>query len=265
LRIEEEKEEHSLVQGPAEQVPWTLQQTFLVILVTFIVRILFSLALSLGGSTQITSSLPPSVDATNAAVTFVLTALLQSIFLIGPLYFASRPFRMQNDRARAALDVLGFRRFALWRSLSLIAVLFLGILLINYLYQYLITTFHLNLITNDQTYYLLGKHAPITVYTILFLSVFIAPICEEIFFRSFIFMGLLKGMPLGVSIVFSALIFAVAHGDLGSFAVLFFIGLALAFLRWQTRSIWPGILLHLLNNGLASLAILLPMLGVISR
>ena len=188
-----EKEEHSLSQELVDQVPWTLQQTFLVILLTFIVRILFSLALSGAGSAQITSSLPPSVDTANAVVTFILTAMLQSIFLVGPLYFASRPFRILNDRTRAALEVLGFRRFALWRSLSLIAVLFLGILLINYIYQYLITTFHLNLVTNDQTYYLLGKHAPITVYTILFLSVFIAPICEEIFFRSFIFMGLLKG------------------------------------------------------------------------
>jgi membrane protease YdiL (CAAX protease family) len=141
----------------------------------------------------------------------------------------------------------------------------MGVLLINYLYQYMITTFHLKLVTNDQVYFDMSKHAPITIYTVLFISVFMAPICEELFFRSFVFMGLLKGMPVGGAIVFSALIFAVAHGDVGSFLVLFFIGLALAFLRWRTRSIWPGILLHLLNNFVASLTIILPMLGLMSR
>src|SRR2546427_7906163 len=39
------------------------------------------------------------------------------------------------------------------------------------------------------------------------------------------------------------------------FAVLFIIGLALAFLRWRTKSLWPSIFLHFLNNGLGALLI----------
>jgi membrane protease YdiL (CAAX protease family) len=65
--------------------------------------------------------------------------------------------------------------------------------------------------------------------------------------------------------VLSALIFAVAHADPGSFAVLFFIGLALAFVRWRTGSVWPGMLLHLLNNGIAALLIVLTMWGVMHQ
>ncbi|HEY4386405.1 MAG TPA: CPBP family intramembrane glutamic endopeptidase [Ktedonobacteraceae bacterium] len=259
------KLERPTLQTSVEEVPWTLQQTFLVILITFILRIIFSLALSGGSNPQTIPTLSPSMDAANALVTFILTILLQSIFLIGPLYFASRPFRESTHRAKETLRVLGFRRFAVWPSLAWVVGLFIGILLINYIYQSLITIFHLNLVTNDQTYYEMSKHAPITVYTVLFISIFIAPVCEEIFFRSFMFMGLVKGMPREIAIVLSALIFAVAHGDVGSFIVLFFIGLALAFLRWRTQSIWPGILLHLLNNTLASLTIILPMLGLMSR
>jgi len=91
--------------------------------------------------------------------------------------------------------------------------------------------------------------------------VFVAPICEEVFFRGFVFAGLLRGMAPVWAIVFSSLIFAVAHFDVGSFVVLFIIGLALAFLRWRTKSIWPGILLHMLNNGIAALGIIVVMLG----
>jgi len=260
-----EKLEKQTLYQEEEEVPWTIQQTFLVILITMIVRVLLSLLLSGGNSSQPLPTLSPMVDAANALITFILTSVVQSVFLVGPLYFASRPFGAIRRHLRMTLNILGFRRFKIWSSLAWVVISFVGVLLINYLYQYLITTFHLKLMTNDQVYFEMSKHAPITIYTVLFISVFMAPICEELFFRSFVFMGLLKGMPLGVAIVFSALIFAVAHGDVGSFFVLFFIGLALAFLRWRTRSIWPGILLHLLNNFVASLTIILPMLGLISR
>jgi membrane protease YdiL (CAAX protease family) len=70
-------------------------------------------------------------------------------------------------------------------------------------------------------------------------------------------------MRVGWAIVISSLLFAVTHADPGSFLVLFLIGLALAFLRWHTNSIWPGIVLHTFNNSLAALVIILSMNGAI--
>src|SRR5258708_21288540 len=102
-----------------------------------------------------------------------------------------------------------------------------------------ITALHLHVRTNDQVILENSRIAPITTYATLLVSVLIAPFCEEVFFRSFVFCGLLRGMSLVWSIIFSALIFGVAHADPASFAVLFFIGIALAYLRWRTHSIWP--------------------------
>ncbi len=136
-----------------------------------------------------------------------------------------------------------------------------AILAADYLYGYVIQTFHLPLQTNDQVLLAFSKYAPLTTYATLIVAVFVAPICEEVFFRGFVFAGLLRGMALVWAIVFSSLIFAVAHFDVGSFVVLFIIGLALSFLRWRTKSIWPGILLHMLNNGIAALGIIVVMLG----
>jgi len=82
-----------------------------------------------------------------------------------------------------------------------------------------------------------------------------------VFFRGFVFPGLRRAMPVGWAIVLSSLLFAVAHADPGSFAVLFIIGLALAFLRWRTGSIWPGMILHMLNNGIGAVSIILVMQG----
>ena len=138
-----------------------------------------------------------------------------------------------------------------------------AILAVENLYQYIITVLHLPLQTNDQILLARSKEAPLTIYATLLGAVLIAPICEETFFRGFVFPGLCRGMPLGWAIVISSLLFAVTHADPGSFLVLFVIGLALAFLRWRTNSIWPGIFLHTINNSLAALVIILTMNGVI--
>jgi membrane protease YdiL (CAAX protease family) len=141
--------------------------------------------------------------------------------------------------------------------------LFVAILVLNVLYQYIISYFHLNLQTNDQVILQQSRTAPLTTYATLLISVLVAPLCEEIFFRGFVFAGFLRALSVGWATLLSALIFAVAHADPGSFVVLFFIGVALAFLRWHTASLWPSIILHTLNNGIGALLIVLVMMGII--
>jgi len=252
------------VEQKYSEAPWTIQQTFTGILFTLVPWIAFALGLSLlNPKPTHVGALPPQVDLTNAIIVFIFSVLIEGAFLIAPFYFASRAFRSTAHRARSAFEVLGFRGFTVGRTLFWIVLLFFVILITNALYQAIISALHLPLQTNDQVILQQAKNEPLTTYATLIASVFVAPFCEEIFFRGFVFPGLLRGMSLGWAIVLSSLIFAVAHADPGSFAVLFIIGLALAFLRWHTRSIWPGMLLHLLNNGIGVLLIVLSMQGVI--
>ena len=182
----------------------------------------------------------------------------------GERVFNIQSSKNSSSRAKSSTikELLGFRGFNVLRALPWIILLFLSFLLVNALYQLLITTFHLHLQTNDQRLLEQGRVAPLTTYVTLFAAVVIAPFCEEVFFRSFVFMGLRNDMTLVWSIVLSALIFGVAHGDPGSFPVLFYIGLALAFVRWYTRSIWPGFILHAMNNGLSAILLILALHGI---
>lgn len=251
----------------SESVPWTLQQTFVGILLTLVPWVALALGLSASSTpTSLSAPLTPSIDLTNAAVNFVFSTLIEAAFLIAPFYFASRAYRdypRPQPRRKLLLNALGFRRFPIANTLFFIILFFLAIYAVNGIYQYLITALHLSLQTNDQFILQRSKDAPFSTYATLIASVLVAPLCEELFFRSFVFMGLLRAMPLAGAILLSALIFAVAHADIGSFAVLFIIGIALAFLRWRTRSVWPGILLHLLNNGVGAVLIVLTMQGII--
>lgn len=245
-----------------DTAPWTIRQTFLGILFTLVPWIVLALGLStINARAPRAKPLPPQLDLSNAIIVFIFSALIEGAFLIAPFYFARRTARAAIPPESAG-HALGLRKFAVWRALLWVVLLFAAVVVINVLYQDLIVNFHLPIQTNDQLILEQAKNEPLTVYATLLASVLVAPFCEEIFFRGFVFMGLLRGMSLVWAVIFSALIFAVAHADPGSFLVLFCIGLVLAFLRWRTRSLWPGIMLHLLNNGIGALYIVLAMHGI---
>lgn len=256
-----------MIEQKFDEAPWTIQQTFLGILLTLVPWVILALGISgLNGRSTRTAPLPPQVDLVNAIIVFLFSTLIEAAFLIAPLYFANAAFRAtvpKPYRLREALRALGFRAFKVGEALFWIVVLFFAFFAVNALYQYLITALHLHLQTNDQVILQQSKNAPLSTYATLIASVLVAPFCEEVFFRGFVFPGLLRGMAPGGAIVLSALIFAVAHADPGSFVVLFFIGLALAFVRLRTGSLWPSMLLHLLNNGIGALLIVFSMQGIL--
>jgi membrane protease YdiL (CAAX protease family) len=94
---------------------------------------------------------------------------------------------------------------------------------------------------------------PIPVQVLLI--VIAAPISEEICFRGMLFGGLRERLPRFAAALLAGLIFGGLHALTGVTAVppLIFFGFVLALLFEKTGSIWPCILLHMLNNSVALL------------
>jgi len=86
----------------------------------------------------------------------------------------------------------------------------------------------------------------------------VTPVTEELFFRGFVFSGLVRRLGVGWAIVGSAVVFSVFHLLAGVWVVvpIFITGLLLAWLYRQTGSIWPSIAAHAGQNTLAVLATL---------
>ncbi len=245
------------------KVAWSVQLTFRGVLFTLIPWIGFNLLLNAtGNNTGPNKPISFSTDLGGALVAIVFTALVEGIFLLAPYYYANKTLVQESlhegeTRVHAVFRSLGLRRFNFWRALPWIIGLMVLIIGVNWLYDLAITTFHLNLQTNGQVIQQYGPYEPLTTYAILAGSVFIAPFCEEIFFRGFVFSGLLHDLSPVWAMIVSAALFAVAHADPGSFVPLFAIGLCLAFLRWRTGSTWASMSLHILNNLLGSVDIIL--------
>jgi ABC-2 type transport system permease protein/sodium transport system permease protein len=77
-------------------------------------------------------------------------------------------------------------------------------------------------------------------------------IFEELCFRGFIFGAMRTRLSGPLTIIASALLFGVFHEILSPGRLLpsTFLGLVLGCVRWRSGSIWPGIVLHAMNNGL---------------
>jgi membrane protease YdiL (CAAX protease family)/uncharacterized RDD family membrane protein YckC len=88
-----------------------------------------------------------------------------------------------------------------------------------------------------------------------FLIVAAAPLSEEIFFRGFMYGGLRRRLPVWVAAGISGVVFGFVHytgpDSIGVVPQLAVLGILLAWLYERTGSLWPPILLHLLNNSLA--------------
>jgi sodium transport system permease protein len=87
---------------------------------------------------------------------------------------------------------------------------------------------------------------------LLFLGAALAPaIAEELLFRGVLLQSLRPHLTSRASVVISAAVFGAYHLNLHQLPTTFVVGLALGWLAVLSRSIWPGVLLHLLHNGLA--------------
>ena len=86
----------------------------------------------------------------------------------------------------------------------------------------------------------------------VFATLILAPaVCEEFFFRGFVFTALAARHGIAVAIVGSAFLFATVHFNPWQFPALFLLGVFLAVLVYVTHSIYPAIIAHLVTNSLS--------------
>lgn len=85
------------------------------------------------------------------------------------------------------------------------------------------------------------------------ITVFAAPIFEELIFRGIILHGFLKRQPPWRAILISSLLFAIAHLNLPQFVNALMLGIMIGWVYWKTESLWLCVLIHFVNNLCATL------------
>lgn len=97
-------------------------------------------------------------------------------------------------------------------------------------------------------------HGPGAIYVSLALLAGLAPLVEELVFRGLLYGWLAGRWGAGVAVVGSTIAFAAAHVELAHVVLVLPLGLVFGCLRWRTGALWPSLVAHMANNGLAVVA-----------
>ena len=93
----------------------------------------------------------------------------------------------------------------------------------------------------------------------------VAPICEELMFRGYVFRAY-EGHRIGMGIVVTSLIFALYHLRLQGVFALIPISIGLGIITWRTQSVLPSMAMHAAYNGISTVIMIatsfLPMRSV---
>jgi hypothetical protein len=100
---------------------------------------------------------------------------------------------------------------------------------------------------------------PAEAWALGILSVTLAPLMEELFFRGFLYPVLERSLGLPVSVFLTALGFALLHGaqlmfSWGPVLVIFLVGIVLTMVRAKTNSVAAGVLIHMAYNATITVA-----------
>jgi membrane protease YdiL (CAAX protease family) len=100
---------------------------------------------------------------------------------------------------------------------------------------------------------------PAEAWALGILSITLAPLMEELFFRGFLYPVLARGIGVPIAVFLTALAFALLHGaqlmfSWGPVLVIFLVGLVLTIVRAKTNSVAAGVLMHMAYNGTITVA-----------
>jgi membrane protease YdiL (CAAX protease family) len=100
---------------------------------------------------------------------------------------------------------------------------------------------------------------PAEAWALGILSVTLAPLMEELFFRGFLYPVLARGIGVPFAIFLTALGFALLHGaqlgfSWGPVLVIFLVGLVLTIVRARKNSVAASVVLHMAYNGTITVA-----------
>jgi membrane protease YdiL (CAAX protease family) len=236
---------------------WMIKDVFNVFIATFVIEFalfIFLQLIDIGGLISIVNGIPVL-----SGLIFFLIYLLQVAGMLFPLwYFVIRKYASTYEDF--SFEWIGSIKTLLWVLVSYIFYIGLSIFIIM-----LFSTLGIGLFGFEPTkslFEIFGKD--IAGFTFAFLiAVVIAPFVEELFFRGFVLQTLAKKISPFWGVVLTALIFASVHFEFQSIMPLLILSVVLNVLYIKTKSIWPGIVFHIMNNSIAFIILILIEGGVL--
>jgi membrane protease YdiL (CAAX protease family) len=241
-----------------EEVNWTpLESIGVTLAIYFVSQLVAALAIGMiGGASGLDSDQLSAKLENSAGYQFAFVLFIEA-FSIGMLYL----FLKRRQTTWRAIGWVKPRFRDIGYALGGFAAYFAVYALVVY---NLLTTYFPQIDTEQAQDLGFSKSTAGPELIFVFLSlVILPPLVEEILVRGFLFTGLRTKLPAIYAAIAASLVFAAAHLQWGSGQPLlwtaaadtFVLSMVLIALRHKTGSLWPGIGVHFIKNGLAFLAL----------
>ncbi len=215
---------------PGAKPPWTLLDTWIGLAMLVLIQI--------GLVVVVYLFKPPAIYGSAGIIFLELIYILPVVIILA--------------WRRARWVSLGYRKF----SLQFIGI-GCGFLAAGYFITLINNIIFLRLgwsIQADQILKILSQIPSPTSF--VFTGVVLAPVVEETFFRGFLFAGFRQKYGWVWAALLSSAAFAIAHLEPAALVPTFVLGFIFSYLYQKSNSIFPGMLMHFLVNGVGFLALL---------
>ena len=190
---------------------------------------------------------PDHLDSvlTQAVYTFVVDMVALALIVLLP---------WKIWKKKTTLDEMGIKGNLTWTDIGLAPVGFIAYMLMAMVGQWLMPFVNWN--AEQEIGYDLSNLIGTDLLIVFATLVIIAPIAEELIFRGWLYGKLKQRVPVWLAVILASALFGIMHGQVNVGINVFFLSIALCVLREMTGTIYSGVLLHMLKNGVA-LAVLL--------
>lgn len=174
-------------------------------------------------------------------LTFSIFYGIQVLLMLGVVWFFAIYWR------RSGFRDLGFRYYSIGKTIWYTFISLILIFIVSFAYVFVLQkVFGIDAPSSkiDE----LVRSGNVSGNILIVVTAVIAPLCEEVYFRGFLYPAFRKNFGVVIGIFLSSIIFAAAHLDLFSFFPIMIIGWILAFMYEKTKSIFPVIFLHSVYN-----------------
>lgn len=176
--------------------------------------------------------------------------LVAAVYLFSLIIVLSVPWLLK--RRQTSKQELGLQRLPSWKDIGLapagFVVYMVGSVILLAMATALVPSLDADQVQQNGFENITQQYQYILAFITL---VVIAPLAEEVLFRGYLYGKVRTKVPLWAAIVLVSALFAAVHGQWNVAIDVFALSVVLCILRELTGSIWSGILLHMIKNGVA--------------
>ena len=242
--IKNKPDNHQVEKSPVKDEPnikwnWLDALISIIFLIAVLVGIYFGTAklISVLNVKQLINLNIANIDS----LTFTIFYGIQVLLMLAVVWFFAIYWR------RSTLRDLGFRYYSILKTVWYTFLSLILIFIVSFVYVLVLkSVFGIDAPPSkiDE----LVSNGNISGNILIVVTAVIAPFCEEVYFRGFLYPAFKKSFGVAIGIFLSSLLFALAHLEIYSFLPIMIIGWILAYLFEKTKSIFTAIFLHAAYN-----------------